>query len=64
MPALTEGSLPSPDTIPGAFIRNVEGRIAELEADGPATPSTPRRRSCATSSGSAASCSPATRSRL
>ena len=27
------GSLPSPDTIPGAFIRNVEGRIAELEAD-------------------------------
>ena len=34
MPALTEGVLPSPDTIPGAFIRNVEGRIAELEADG------------------------------
>ena len=34
MPALTQGSLPSPDTIPGAFIRNVEGRIAELEADG------------------------------
>ncbi len=33
-PALTEGALPSPDTIPGAFIRNVEGRIAELEADG------------------------------
>jgi DNA repair exonuclease SbcCD nuclease subunit len=32
-PALTEGALPSPDTIPGAFIRNVEGRIAELEAD-------------------------------
>ena len=32
-PALTQGSLPSPDTIPGAFIRNVEGRIAELEAD-------------------------------
>jgi DNA repair exonuclease SbcCD nuclease subunit len=32
-PALTEGVLPSPDTIPGAFIRNVEGRIAELEAD-------------------------------
>ena len=31
-PALTQGSLPSPDTIPGAFIRNVEGRIAELEA--------------------------------
>jgi hypothetical protein len=34
MPALTHGNLPSPDTIPGAFIRNVEGRIAELEADG------------------------------
>jgi DNA repair exonuclease SbcCD nuclease subunit len=33
LPALTQGSLPSPDTIPGAFIRNVEGRIAELEAD-------------------------------
>jgi hypothetical protein len=26
--------LPSADTIPGAFIRSVEGRIAELEADG------------------------------
>jgi DNA repair protein SbcD/Mre11 len=34
LPALTEGVLPSPDTIPGAFIRNVEGRIAELEAAG------------------------------
>ena len=34
VPALTEGTLPSGDTIPGAFIRNVEGRIAELEADG------------------------------
>jgi DNA repair exonuclease SbcCD nuclease subunit len=33
LPALTEGSLPSPDTIPGAFIRNVEGHIAELEAN-------------------------------
>ena len=33
-PALTEGNLPSPDTIPGAFIRDVEGRIAELEASG------------------------------
>jgi exonuclease SbcD len=33
VPALTEGTLPSPDTIQGAFIRNVEGRIAELEAD-------------------------------
>jgi len=33
-PALTEGNLPSPDTIPGAFIRDVEARIAELEASG------------------------------
>lgn len=34
VPALTEGILPSAETIPGAFIRNVEARIAELEADG------------------------------
>jgi DNA repair exonuclease SbcCD nuclease subunit len=33
MPALSEGGLPSADTIAGAFIRNVEARIAELEAD-------------------------------
>ena len=39
MPALTEGVLPSPDTIAGAFIRDVEARIAELEAD-PADAST------------------------
>jgi DNA repair protein SbcD/Mre11 len=32
LPGLTEGALPSPDTIAGAFIRNVEARIAELEA--------------------------------
>jgi DNA repair exonuclease SbcCD nuclease subunit len=32
VPALTEGALPPPDTIAGAFIRDVEGRIAELEA--------------------------------
>jgi exonuclease SbcD len=32
--ALTEGALPSPDTIAGAFIRDVEARIAELEAAG------------------------------
>jgi DNA repair exonuclease SbcCD nuclease subunit len=31
--ALTDGTLPSPDTIAGAFIRDVEARIAELEAD-------------------------------
>ena len=31
--ALTDGALPSPDTIAGAFIRDVEARIAELEAD-------------------------------
>jgi len=34
LPALTEGALPPPDTIAGAFIRDVEGRIAELEAAG------------------------------
>ena len=32
MPPLTEGALPSPDTIAGAFIRDLEARIAELEA--------------------------------
>jgi DNA repair exonuclease SbcCD nuclease subunit len=32
-PALSQGALPSPDTIAGAFIRDVEARIAELEAD-------------------------------
>lgn len=34
VPALTEGTLPSPDTIAGAFIRDLEARIAELEASG------------------------------
>jgi hypothetical protein len=33
-PALTEGAIPSAETITGAFIRNVEGRIADLEASG------------------------------
>ncbi len=33
-PALTEGALPPPDTVAGALIRNLEGRIAELEAAG------------------------------
>ena len=32
LPALTEGNLPSADTIAGAFIRDLEARIAELEA--------------------------------
>ena len=32
--ALTEGVLPPPDTITGAFIRDVEARITTLEADG------------------------------
>jgi exonuclease SbcD len=40
VPALTEGTLPSPDTIAGAFIRDMEARIAELEAgQGPDGPS-------------------------
>ena len=34
VPALTEGPLPSPDTIAGAFIRDLETSIAELEAAG------------------------------
>lgn len=33
-PPLTAGALPPAETIAGAFIRNVEGRIAELEASG------------------------------
>ncbi len=32
VPALTEGALPPPDTVAGAFIRDLEARIAELEA--------------------------------
>ena len=47
MPALTEGPLPSADTIAGAFIRDVEARIAELEAGRLATAR--GRRDCATS---------------
>ena len=35
-PALTEGALPPPETIAGAFIRDVEGRVADLEATGEA----------------------------
>jgi len=37
-PALTEGVLPSPDTVAGAFIRDLEARIAELEATADRTP--------------------------
>jgi DNA repair protein SbcD/Mre11 len=33
-PALTDGTLPPAETIAGAYIRNVEGRIADLEASG------------------------------
>ncbi len=33
-PALTEGALPPEETIAGAFIRNVERKIADLEASG------------------------------
>jgi exonuclease SbcD len=32
LPALTEGALPPVDTIAGAFIRDLEARVAELEA--------------------------------
>lgn len=34
LPALTEGILPSEETVMGAFIRDLEARIAELEASG------------------------------
>ena len=34
LPALTEGPLPSEDTVAGAFIRDLEARIAQLEAAG------------------------------
>lgn len=34
LPALTEGTLPSPDTIAGSFIRDLEASIAELEGAG------------------------------
>ena len=34
VPALTEGPLPSEDTIAGAFIRDLEARIGQLEAAG------------------------------
>jgi DNA repair exonuclease SbcCD nuclease subunit len=34
IPPLSEGTLPSAETVLGAFIRNLEGRIAELEAAG------------------------------
>jgi DNA repair exonuclease SbcCD nuclease subunit len=37
LPALTEGAIPPPDTIAGAFIRDLEARIAELEAADPAS---------------------------
>jgi exonuclease SbcD len=36
LPALTEGTMPPPDTIAGAFLRDVESRIALLEAAGQA----------------------------
>ena len=32
MPPLTDGVLPSPDTVAGAFIRDLEAEIADLEA--------------------------------
>ena len=43
VPALTEGPLPSPDTIAGAFIRDLEARIAELEAAGSAAEASEQR---------------------
>ena len=43
VPALTEGPLPSPDTIAGAFIRDLEASIAVLEAAGSAAEATEQR---------------------
>jgi exonuclease SbcD len=43
VPALTEGTLPSPDTIAGAFIRDQEAHIAELEAAGAAAEAAEQR---------------------
>ncbi|MGD0018863.1 MAG: DNA repair exonuclease [Candidatus Limnocylindrales bacterium] len=37
IPALPEGTAPPPDTVIGAFVRNVETRIAELEKAGAGT---------------------------
>jgi hypothetical protein len=34
VPALTEGAIPPQDTVLGAFIRDVEAQVAELEAAG------------------------------
>lgn len=34
VPALSEGAIPPPDTVLGAFIRTTEARVAELEAGG------------------------------
>jgi DNA repair protein SbcD/Mre11 len=41
--ALTEGTLPSPDTIAGAFIRDLEAKIAEFEAAGSAAEAAEQR---------------------
>jgi DNA repair exonuclease len=43
VPALTEGPLPSPDTIAGAFIRDLEMRIGVLEAAGSAAEAAEQR---------------------
>ena len=55
------GRTPSGDTVGGAFIRSVEGRIADLEATVSPTP-TPRRRVSGGCSGLAAACWQARRS--
>jgi exonuclease SbcD len=43
IPALSDGPLPSADTIAGAFIRDLEGRIRELEAAGSAAEAAEQR---------------------
>ena len=39
-PPLTTGALPPPETVAGAFLRTVEGRIADLESTGAASDAT------------------------
>jgi DNA repair protein SbcD/Mre11 len=45
VPPLTDGTLPSPDTVAGAFIRNLEAEIAELEGAGRTEEAAERRDS-------------------
>jgi hypothetical protein len=41
IPAMPEGNMPPPDTVIGAFVRNVETQIAELEKIKPGSRTAP-----------------------